>query len=51
MEKKNYSQPMIKVLSMANVCDVDIPMSSGETVYGPPEVPVIEDPSTDLFTK
>ena len=49
MEKKIYSQPMIKVLSMANVCDVGIEMSVEPAVYGPAPDPIVVEPVEDYF--
>ena len=42
MEKKNYSQPMTKILSLrvqGEVCDTNLPASepfNESTLYGPP---------------
>ena len=48
MEKKIYSQPKTKVLSIAKYCDTDIDFTSAEAVvYGPAPEPV--EPVKDLF--
>lgn len=49
MEKKIYSQPKTKVLSIADVCEPSVDLTSvAPAVYGPaPDV--IEEPVDDLF--
>ncbi len=48
MEKKIYSQPKTKVLSIAKYCDTDIELTSvAPAVYGPAPEPI--EPVDDLF--
>jgi hypothetical protein len=48
MEKKIYSQPITKVLSIADVCESAIDFGSvAPAVYGPAPEPV--EPVKDLF--
>jgi hypothetical protein len=52
MEKKIYSQPKTKVLSIAKYCDTDIDFTSAEAVvYGPAPEPIEQpvEPVKDLF--
>lgn len=48
MEKKIYSQPKTKVLSIADVCEPSIDLGSvAPAVYGPAPEPI--EPVDDLF--
>ena len=48
MEKKIYSQPKTKVMSIAKYCDTDIDLGSvAPAVYGPAPEPI--EPVKDLF--